>query len=511
MARSTKRQYAINTASGMVEQFTRIAMGFVLVPYLMWRLGLKEYGFSTLAQSALVFFGFLQLGLGPTLIRFCSQAIARKDEEEIRKVSSTAQVMLGLLGAAGMIGILGFIPAFIAIYNVPEALTFGVSMLLACMAITFFLNFILVVPQGLAMGSNRYDLMNIINTGGNILRLGLIVVTFELYEPSLSLLGICFLVTATFRMIAFYSIDLLILGRIILPSLRCVNKKTFKDLFGFSMLNLINSVAAFLVVQGPLLIMGRTLGPEITALFFPATLVASSMQGVLAQISAPLVPMASQAQVDNNLKKAGSWSIMIASFIAVVGLAIALPLCVFGHEVVQLWLGENKAYIWNVIAIMAVAAVLSQTGAVNYSLAMGGGCIRPHVYSLIILGVIIVSSVAVETYFLGWELFDVAVGIVLCQCCRNVFYLTYAYSKQFFYSVSAYFKEVYGKPFLVFTAVAGMAWGMKLELTPDSLLLLVAEIAVTMLIYGIVAWYFLLPATIKKNLFKLIPGLRAFG
>ena len=96
---SRKRQFAKNAASGFVAQAVAVCVGFITLPYLIWRLGPEMYGISQLAQAALEFFIFLQLGMGPTLIRYCSQAIAKNDREAICKVSSTAQLILGILGA----------------------------------------------------------------------------------------------------------------------------------------------------------------------------------------------------------------------------------------------------------------------------------------------------------------------------------------------------------------------------------------------------------------------------
>lgn len=136
---SLKRQFATNAASGFVAQAVTVGVGGVLMPYLMWRLGPEVYGISRLAQSALMFFALLQLGMGPTLVRYCSQAIARHDQEAIRKVSSTAQLILGTLGLLGMFGIVAFIPLFLKFYDVPAEMTFSVSGLLLCLAVSLWL------------------------------------------------------------------------------------------------------------------------------------------------------------------------------------------------------------------------------------------------------------------------------------------------------------------------------------------------------------------------------------
>lgn len=472
----------------------------------MGRLGLEAYGISQLAQSALVFFGFLQLGMGPTLIRFCSQAIAKEDQEEIRKVSSTAQAILSVLGMAGMLGIIGFIPFFLKLYEVPETLTFDASMLLLCMAASFFLNFILIVPQGLSLGSNRYDLVNTVGIIASLLRFGLVVLAFEIASPSLFLLGMSILLAQVFRVVSLFTIAAIQVGRPAFPSLGAMNRGTLRSLFGFSVLNLINAMACSLVIQGPVLIIGKTLGVEVVALFAPAVLVATAMQGVLSQISSPLVPLASQAQAENCPQKMGNWSIIIGSFTAVVGLAATLPLCVFGKEIMGLWLGSDMTHVWISVAIMATGAVVSQIAAANYSLSLGGGCIRPIVYSQVVLGIITSVGVMLGTMFFGWHLLGIAVFITTCRCFRNIYYLTHAYAKQFVYSTSNYLWLVYIKPLLLFFGMAGCGFVVRMLIFPDQLLLLGVDICIIITIYLALSWHFVIASEIKSSVSKFFPA-----
>ncbi|MGD9127230.1 MAG: hypothetical protein PVH19_07600 [Planctomycetia bacterium] len=506
---SKKRQFAINAASGLVDQAVRIGAGLVMVPYLMWRLGLDVYGISEIARSAVVFFGFLQLGMGPALVRFCSQAIAKNDQDEVHRVSSTAQAILGVLGIVGMLGIVAFIPFFFMIYEVPEPQTFEVSMLLFCMAASLLLNFTAIVPQGLSLGCNRYDLVNMVGIVGSLLRLGLVVATFELFGPSLLFLGVSIFLVQLFRFVSLFAVAAIHVGRSAFPSFQSINKTTLRSLLGFSALNLISAMAGALVIQGPILIVGKTLGNEMAALFAPVVLVATAMQGVLGQITSPLTPLASQAQSENNPQKMGHWSIVTGGFVAAVGLAVALPLCVFGNEIISLWLGANKAaYLWTAIAATAVGTAISQTATANSNLSLGGGCIRPVVYSQVVLGIAVFVGVAIGTGLLGWQLLGVVVFSVICRCLRSVLYLTYAYSKQFFYSTSHYLWAVYVKSLLVFIGVLGGGFVIRRLVVPDRIVLLGIDVTITLVIYLIAIWYFVISIEIKKNIHKLIPGFR---
>lgn len=374
---SLKQQFATNAASGIVAQGVMVVVGLILMPYLMSQLGSKAYGVSQLAQSTLIFFSLLQLGMGPTLIRYCSQAITRHDQEAISKVSSTAQLILGSLGLLGMFGIIGFIPFFLTFYNIPPEMTFDVSGLLLCLALSFLLNFIFIVPRGLVLGSNRYDQANGIEIITNLLRLGVVLLTFWLFGPSLLLLGICILFTQVFRFVTYFVFAIIHTGRSALFSIPAVNREMLKSFFGFSSLNLINTLASALVIQGPVLIIGKVLGTEMVTMFAPVVLVAMAVEGFLGRMSMPLVPLASKAQAENNPKKMGEWSIMIAGVSVISGLTMAIPFCVFGDRIIGMWLGASMAPIWIPVTIMLTGTVISQSAGANYFLAIGGGVHSP--------------------------------------------------------------------------------------------------------------------------------------
>ena len=176
---SKKRQLGINAASGWAAQLVFAGVGFILLPYCIARLGVQGFGIYQIARSVLVFFMFLQLGMGPTLVRFCAQSIAKNDLEQIKKISSAAQLLLGGLGLFAALLCLGLIPVFIRFYEIPTEFVGETQGLLVCMALSLFFNMMLIVPQGLVFGANRYDLVSVVDICGHVLRLILIIVLFE--------------------------------------------------------------------------------------------------------------------------------------------------------------------------------------------------------------------------------------------------------------------------------------------------------------------------------------------
>lgn len=479
------------------------------MPYIISRLGMKGYGIYQLASSALSFFMFLHLGMGPTLVRFFSKSIARNESEKLRRINSTAQFLLGGLGLFGCLTIMVLIPVFLKFYEIPDEClkeTFG---LLICMGLSLFLNLSVMAPQGIVYASNRYDMANFIEIAHHLLRLSLTVALFELIRPSIFFVGLSILLSQVFRFTALFMVALAQVGRAAFFSIRQINKETVNSILGFSVLNLANSIAATIFFQGPVLVIGKVLGTEMAAAFAPALIVSRAMEGILGQTTRPLVPLASRDRERNDGSALGSWAITAGKLAAFVGFGITLPLVAFGPEVIDLWLGDKLVWIWPVVAIMSTGVAISEIQAVNYFLALGGGRINPSVYSQIVMAIAVMAGTIIGTVWLDWGIFAVALFIALCIFFRNTFFLTYAYSLQFSYNYSRYLLAVYALPALIAALCVAGGWLFKTVIPPQNLILLATQGFLVLSSYIFLCWLFLLPTKVKgKIILFVLPKIR---
>lgn len=500
----SKKQFAFNAASGWLAHLSFAVVGFILMPYIILRLGEQGYGIYQLARSALVFFMFLQLGMGPTLVRFFAKSIAKNDVEELQRINSSAQFLLGGLGLLATLLCLALIPVFVHFYEIPTDFVYDTTGLLVCMAISLFLNMTVIVPQGMVFGINRYDLANFIEMGSHILRLVLTIALFELKYPSIFFVGLVILLSQLFRFTALFGVAFKYAGKAAFFSMQKVTRETLRSMLGFSMLNLANAVAAAIVFQSPVLIIGKVLGEEMVTAFAPALLITSAMQGFLGQTTRPLVPLASRDREQNQGGSLGQWAISAGQLAAFVGFGITLPFATFGPELMELWLGSDLVWVWPVVAVMATGVAVSQVQAANYFLALGGGHIKPTVYSQIVMAVVVFCGTLIGTTWFGWGVFAVAIFIAFCIFVRNTFYLAYAYSRQFSYTYISYLRDVYGVPTLITGFCVAGGWVLKTIFPASSLFALTLEGFVVLITYGLLNWCFLIDVGIKSRIIAFI-------
>jgi O-antigen/teichoic acid export membrane protein len=495
-----RSQFALNSASGWISQLVVVVVGFIMLPYIISRLGQSGYGIYQLARSAVVFFMFLQLGMGPTLVRYFSRVIARGSPRGIAQISSTAQLLLGGLGLIAAILCVVLIPVFIRFYEIPPESVRSTAFLLTCMAISLFLNMSVIIPKGIVFGTNRYDLANLIDIIWTVLRLVLVVALFELVRPSIAFIGVSYLLSDILRYGAYYGLAFKNIGRAFFFSIRYVKRSTMHSIFGFSMLNLANSVAQTVVFQAPVLIIGKLLGKEMVTAFAPALLISSAMSGFLGQTTRPLVPFASHDRENNKGLSLGRWAVVMGQVAAFVGFGLVLPFAIFGPEIIRIWLGEDLVWIWSVIAVMATGVAISQVQAANYFLALGGGDIKPTVYSQMVMAVAVLFGTYLGILVFGWHLFAVALFIGVCIFLRNTIYLAYAYARQLKYKYVRYLGVVYGVPGSILIICVLIGWALKSALPPLNWIILFLELSAVCACYISMYWFILVPGKDKKRI-----------
>ena len=493
-------RFAYNALSGVMAQVVLVLVGFVIMPYTIHRLGHVNYGVYQLAQSALVFFTFLQVGMGPTLVRFCSQAIAVNDIDQIQKISSTSQLVMGSIGVFGMLVWLAIIPLFIDFYKIPDSIIRETIGLLICLSLSLFLNMTVIVPQGILFGQNRYDISNSIEIVTNVFKLLFVVLAFELIHPSLLFLGVSILLSQLFRFVSLSIFCLIRFKKAVFFSFRQVDFKVLKSMLQFSVLTFLNTVAYSFSAQIPLLIIGKIYSAETVTIFAPAVMITNAISGFIVQISRPLTPLATRDKIECNGSNLGKWSQYISQLTVCLGLACIIPLLTYGHEFMELWIGGELAPWWYLTVILALGGILNQAQSANLNIAIGCSTIKPFVYSQVLVALILSIGLSIGTLCFNWYLLGIAVFIVICRCVRNVCYLPYVGSKLFSYNLKKYILSVYLTPLFIFLIVVGLGWGGKYFHYTPNIYFIVPQTVGLMTLFAILLWAFLLDNEIKSTI-----------
>lgn len=169
------------TSWGMVA--VQAAIGLVMVPFLLGKLGTDGYGAIGILISIIGFAEVADLGLRAALNRELSEKVAHKDINGFRQLSSSALVLY--LGLALIISVIGIIiaPFLCNLFRVGDAYRDVMILLLRTYApITILLSFITPVFTAGICSFMRYDVQNNIAMFSQLLISALLFIFLSLFD-----------------------------------------------------------------------------------------------------------------------------------------------------------------------------------------------------------------------------------------------------------------------------------------------------------------------------------------
>ena len=503
---SHKQQFIKNVGSGWLAQTSAAIVGFIMLPYNLSHLGNEVYGISVLAVSAIAMLDFLSLGMAPALLRFFSQAIAKNDEIEITSLSSTSQLVIGGLGLLGCFIVLVGIPWFIQFYAITPLHHHETVILLICLAITFFQRFHTMVFANILMASQRFDLVNLNSIVTNWLRLALLIFFYAVFNSSLIQLGLATILASTFNYLILMLLSVKQWGKNVLFSPRKVAASCLPSLFSFSALAMIDAIFYTASIQLPVMIIGKTLGKEMAAFFYPAVLVGSYFSSIIGQIAAPLTPLASHDLVTNQGKNIGCWATLFGQLIAGVGYGCIFLSVLYMPDILGFWLGPAFTWTSATVTILLTGIVCAQIQVANYTLAVGVSTIIPFVCRSVVMALMTSFGTLLGTIYWQWGLLEVAVCIAALRILSDALFLVSVYSHLLHYSLAEYFFKVYIRPafgsgILLAVILFSRHWFV-VDVFPERVLL-IAEIICVGCLYLALTWIFGLSRETKHHFLRL--------
>lgn len=537
-----KKRYLRNIGSGWFAVLFNALFGVFILPINLHYLGKEVYGISVLASSILFLLHYLNFGMGPTLVRFFSQAVADSDDEKFRRISSTAQLFTGGVGLLGSIIFLCCFRWFCDNYDIDSELRTSTFCLFCGMAFTFWERFYTVTFNTILQSYQRYDILNYIRSAFVVLRVVLLVFFYKFVSPSLASLAVVICLTATLRLTILFLLAYKYGGAKTFFSFRSIDIDLAPKLFAFGALVFLNNISMGLSIQMPSLIIGSQLNKIAVADFSPALMVTSFLGSILGAIATPLTPLAC-LEAKKGSRRLGVWAILTGQVVACAGCWAVLVLWLFGSDWITVWLGADFAWTRPIVTIVATGAVLASIEHTNFAIALGASTIAPVAWSSLVMAISITTGSWVGLHFhlfesISWfhleghpahgaGLLGIAWVIFFVRIARNVVFLSNVYSKKFDYSYLTYLYKVYFIPLVAmcsvvcfwtltigrfdFTSLQGYLqcrfqnWGMA-EFNFRLALICVAVLksVIASVFFAVVCWFGILPSNLKRSLYSVL-------
>ena len=242
-----------------------IVSGLVVTPIVIHSIGKESFGVWTFIGAVTIYLSVLDLGVGPSIVRFAAEARGRGAPGDLNEIASTG---LSMYAAIGLVTLpVGVALAFLvpALSHAPHHLVWDARVATFLVVLSLAARFPLGLFNNLLVAQQRWDLQNLANFVSTVLYAVLVAVLMPRYG-GLVLLGALTLGTTLLRLM----LPLLWLKRE-LPELRVrpgfVSRSRLRELTAFSSSNFLVHVAQKIVFSTDVIVVGIVLGSAPTGVY----------------------------------------------------------------------------------------------------------------------------------------------------------------------------------------------------------------------------------------------------
>ncbi len=378
-----------------------VLLSLVATPFIVNGLGTDAYGIYALTVVVLVVFGgVLDLGVVPALVKFVSDAVARRDFGVADRAIGTAFSFYGVVGAIA--GLLLFLasPWLVGLLNVPADLH---DAALAAFRVTGGAVVIFMLKgalQALPMSIQRYDIVAKVTLPSATLLTSANIVLVALGY------GVVALVVANVVLTALSGATYLLISRRLLRfRVRFgFDRALGRRFFTFGSISFVYSATNLAHLFLDRLLVGSLLGVGAVTFYVLPNTVAMLLYSVAYAALNVLFPVSSAFFATGDHQAIRRLYVRGTRFTTALVLATGVPLLVFARPILQYWLGGDfPARSTTVLMLLIPTYACLSLGLVGTFFAYGAGRLKGLVLFQVVATVINVVLIFALNGPLGLE------------------------------------------------------------------------------------------------------------
>lgn len=509
-----------NVVSNYMRFVLFAVVGIVLTPVLVHGLGDRDYGLWTTVFSLTGYFGLLDQGIRPSLVRYVSRDHALGDRVGLsRTVSSAMALYLG----AGIVTMLlalvvaQFAPARIPLEPDQRALAPALVLLVGG---TMALGFPLGVFGAVLSGLQRYDLANLVGVGAGVLRAVAFVVVIRMGGGLLALGWTSLLVNVLGHIVTAWMANRLMPGVRIAPSF--VDRPHLRAIASYSGWAFIGALASNIAFQTDSIVITSVLGAALVTPFAIASGLVENARSLVTAATVVLAPTASEMDTLGERDKLHAMLIAGCKYSVLLSWPVLLGLVVFGPNLLTTWVGERYASASLLLTILVVPTFIALPQATASSVLYG---ISRHRGIVVLSIVAAVANLGLSIVWARWPapmealfgrtldpgLVGVAMGTAVPLLLISGFATAWYACRALDMPLLRYLDLGMLRPGLASLAFLVPALAVQRWWHPMGWLPLLVACAACWIVFALAAWRFALPPDERERWAKLVSGFFGRG
>ncbi len=332
--------------------------GLVVTPIVLDSMGTDAFGIWAVIGAVTIYLSVLDLGVGPSVVRFAAEARGRRAPEDTNAIASVGLALYAVIGIATLpigLALAWLVPVLV---ETPDDLVWPARISAFLVVLSIAARFPLGLFNNLLLAQQRFDVQNLAGFVSTVLY-AVLVATLIPTGGGLILLGALTLGTTLVRLV-------LPLGWIRgeLPGLRLsrkhVTRARFRELTAFSSSNFLVHVANKVVFSADIIVVGILLGARAAALYaIPAKLftLAFGLGSVGTNLLYPAL-----AEHEGAGAEARQRRLLLAGLRGgtAAALVLSLPLLLIPDQLIEGWVGPGYGESTAVLALLGLVALVHQ-------------------------------------------------------------------------------------------------------------------------------------------------------
>lgn len=432
---SIKKKLIRNTMANYGIQLWTYVLNFVMMPIIIYFIGVVEYGIYLLVTAFIGYFGLLDLGIGRSLLKFIAEYHARKDKDKLNEVINTAFFIFLGIGIVGAIGLFIIGTFFIGIFNLEGDLLLKAKFIIYLLAITFITSFSLSTFKNIMEGIQRYDILayisfiiSLVNIAVTVtvLLLGYGIVELLFYTICFGLIGYVIITISVHKYLPYITIKSSYL-----------NRDMVRTLFGLSLFLLFFLIFARIIYYTDTLVIGFYLGAAMITFYTAAWKISQIPNKAILMTLSATIPATSELDALKKKKALQLLFLRASKYCLGLLLLLGLPTLFMSKEILKYWVGwtgGDFSLYHLVVNILIVSLFFDFFNLVSFHILTGMNKIKFLItcYGVVAILNLILSIVLVQK--IGLE--GVALGTALPFIVMSPFFIWYT-----FRTIEIYWKD----------------------------------------------------------------------
>jgi O-antigen/teichoic acid export membrane protein len=410
-----------NILSNLAGTVVGLIVGFFLMPFVIHRIGLTEFGIWMLVNSLVGYMGILDVGLYPTLIKKSAELLAKEDKVELSRTVSTIFTLYFLIGILIGFAIFGLSFLFPHVFNVSSENINTFKLVLWIIGLQTAISFPMSIWQGLLGGLQDFHVINGITIVTNIIRAIATVILLTSGFGLISLIwlgfGLAFIgwVTSIFwikRRIPFLKINI-----------SKFEWTKVRDLSKFSGVMFIWRIAGTILHHSDRIIIGLFLPIATITIYEVGLRITNYSRTLLDSFTNVFIPASSELNSKNDKYNLQKLYLIGTRYLFIAYSAITVMLLMFGREFILLWMGKGfEKSVWIMYALL-IGSLYQSQNVIGYNIMVGRGKLRAFTWAMV--GYPIINIVLSIIFVIKWGLIGVALAKTLTFILVDTFFIFY--------------------------------------------------------------------------------------